>query len=48
MYYFYLAPGSYMPEKVKVDQSAPSYSFGVKVIEKNYNDTPGSFLKIFS
>lgn len=36
----YLAPGSYNVEKVVLDHG-PAYSFGVKVKNEKYSDTPG-------
>lgn len=38
--YNFIAPGSYMPEKVNLDHS-PAFTFGQKIIQKTINDTPG-------
>lgn len=37
-----IAPGTYCPEKVKLDLT-PQYSFGFKVEQLEKNDIPGLF-----
>jgi len=37
------APGTYYPEKVKLD-TTPQYSFGIKPSLEKANDTPGKYI----
>lgn len=37
---YFVAPGAYCPEKVKLDK-APQYSFGLRTPIEKPNDTPG-------
>lgn len=43
---FIIAPGTYCPEKFKLDH-APQFSFGIRTSLDKISDTPGNCIRIF-